>query len=656
MNMNNMEREMEIIKILLNSEEPIVVNELAEKLNVSNKTIRNDLKKAEEFLNEKGLKLLKKPGTGVMIEGPESKKLDLSTELNNSSKFVEPFSPEARKNYILKRLFMSNKNITIKELADELYVSKVTIHKDLEAVKEWLSKYNLRLIKKTNYGIEISGNEEDWRNAAASLIVSNKGQEEIKELLYEDYTGRIDYKTLTRLKELIDIDYRKLEKIVSNMESKLEFRLSDEAFISLIIHIAISMERLIRNKDIRLSNDVLKKLKQEEEYLVAKQAAKEIEENFEVKLPDSEIGYILLHILGAKMQQNKLKNIEIEIKEDENINIAVIMAKEIIKIAEKALSVDFSSDSQLLNGLILHLKPTINRLKYGLTLRNPILNQIKENYPDIFGVAWMTSIVFEKYIGKKVGEEELGYITLHLGAAFERAKKPLKALVVCSSGIGTSQLLAVRLERCFRKIEIIDIVSSLTLNDKMSENVDFIISTIPIESDKPVVNITPLLTQNDIRKLENFIEDFYENKNKKIFDIEIIDVDDSTKVKERLLEIIVNELSRVGYVKKEYLNDVLLRENISSTYIGNGIAIPHGKPENINKSVISVTRLKKPIKWNDEDVRVIIMVSIATRDIKYANRFFRKLYYNIDDPNFLDDILKSNNKSDLEKILMRDLS
>ncbi|MDN5317087.1 MAG: hypothetical protein PWR08_1211 [Thermoanaerobacterium sp.] len=648
------EREIEIIKTLLNSEEALVVNELAKKLNVSNKTIRNDLKKVDEFLNGKGLKLLKKPGTGVMIEGPENKKLDLLTELNTSSKFVEPFSPEARKNYILKRLFMSNINITIKELAEELYVSKDQKHKDLEAVEEWLSKYNLRLIKKTNYGIEIYGSEEDWRNAAASLIVSNKGQEEIKELLYEDYTGRIDYKTLTRLKELIDIDYRKLEKIVSNMEPKLQFRFSDEAFVSLIIHIAISMERLRRNKDIKLSNDVLKKLKQHEEYTIAKEAAKEIEENFEVKLPDSEIGYILLHILGAKMQQNKLKNIDIEIKEDENIDIAVTMAKEIIKIAEKALSVDFSGDSQLLNGLILHLKPTINRLKYGLTLRNPILNQIKENYPDIFGVAWMTSIVFEKYIGKKVGEEELGYITLHLGAAFERAKKPLKALVVCSSGIGTSQLLAVRLERCFRNIEIIDIVSSLALNDEMFDNADFIISTVSIESKKPVVNITPLLTQNDIKKLENFIDDYSENK--KIVDIEILNIEDETKDKEEILKRIVGELIRIGYVKKEYLDDVLKRENISSTYIGNGIALPHGNPENVNKSVISVTRLKKPVGWNDGEVKVIIMVSIATRDIKYANRFFRKFYHMVDEPNFLDNILKADNKSELQDILIKEVS
>lgn len=647
------ERDIEIIKILLNTDEPLVADELAERLRVSNKTIRNDLKKIEEYLIKRGLKLLKKPGTGIMIEGPENKKLDLSTELSSSVKFMEPFSPEARKNYILRRLFMSNKNITIKELAEELYVSKVTIHKDLESVEEWLSKYNLKLIKKTNYGIEISGDEENWRNAAASLIVSNKGQDEIKELLYDDYTGRIDYKTLTRLKELIDIDYKKLEKIVSNMESRLEFMFSDEAFISLIIHIAISMERLRRNKDIRLSKDVLNKLKRHEEYTIAEKAAKEIEENFNIKLPDSEVGYILLHILGAKMQQNKLDDIDIEIKEDENIDIAVTMAKEIIKIAEKALSVDFSGDSQLLNGLILHLKPTINRLKYGLTLRNPILDQIKENYPDIFGVAWMTSTVFEKYIGKKAGEEELGYITLHLGAAFERAKKPLRALVVCSSGIGTSQLLAVRLERWFKNIEVVDIVSSLSLNDVMSDNVDFIISTVSVESNKPVINITPLLTQSDIKKLENFIDEYYESK--KIVDVEIIDVDREFEEKITLLKYVVSELIRTGYVKNEYLDDVLKREEVSSTYIGNGIAIPHGYPDNVNKSVISVTRLKKPISWGDGDVTLVIMVSINAADIKYASRFFRKLYNNIDDTNFRENLLKMKDKKEIEKLLMNNM-
>lgn len=50
------------------------------------------------------------------------------------------------------------------------------------------------------------------------------------------------------------------------------------------------------------------------------------------------------------------------------------------------------------------------------------------------------------------------------------------------------------------------------------------------------------------------------------------------------------------------------------------------------------------------------MVSIATRDIKYANRFFRKFYHMVDEPNFLDNILKADNKSELQDILIKEVS
>ncbi|UZQ82624.1 transcription antiterminator [Thermoanaerobacter sp. RKWS2] len=418
---------------------------------------------------------------------------------------------------------MSKGSVTTKELAEELYVSRVTIHKDLQSVEKWLNKFNLKLLKKPNYGIEVVGDEENWRNAVASLIVSTKEQKELKEFLYNDYTGRIDYRTLMQLRELFDIDYKQLEKIVSNAESKLKFRFSDEAFISLVIHVAISIERLKHKKDVKLSKAVLNNLKQKDEYVIAQQMAKEIEAKFNVVLPESEIGYIVLHIIGTKMQQNKIEDVNLELEDEESIELAVIMSKEIINIAERALSLDLSNDKQLLNGLILHLRPTINRLKYGLTLRNPLLNDIKENYPEIYGVAWMTSVVFEKYLGKKVAEEEIGYIALHLGAAVERAKKPLKALVVCTTGIGTAQLLAARLEKSFKQIEIKDIVSSVSLHESILNDIDIVISTVPIEINKPFINISPLLTQNDIKRLDEFIQAL--NKRSNLIDTQLLDVD-----------------------------------------------------------------------------------------------------------------------------------
>ncbi|WDC84774.1 PRD domain-containing protein [Caloramator sp. mosi_1] len=292
--------------------------------------------------------------------------------------------------------------------------------------------------------------------------------------------ARLDFKMIEKLKELVDLDYKLLENIVEDAEAKLGVRFTDDAFISLVIHIAISIKRLKEGKDINLPEDIVYEIKDKEEYEIALEITRNIENAFKISLPKSEVIYILMHILGAKMQQNKkddLNNLVNNIKEDD---LSVIMAKEIIDIAQRALDIYLEKDEQLLNGLILHLRPTINRLKYGLALRNPVLNEIKENYSEFFGVAWMSSTVFNKYLGVKIPEEEIGYIALHIGAAIERNIKPFKVIVVCSSGIGTSQLLAARIENSFREIDIVDTISYLDLEKINLNDIDFIISTIPI--------------------------------------------------------------------------------------------------------------------------------------------------------------------------------
>jgi transcriptional antiterminator len=653
-----MERRFAIIKILLESKEPLTINNIANQLSVSNKTIRNDLKKVKEYVDEKELYLNKKPGIGISIEGSDINKLNLASEIKITKKIIEPYSPEARKYYILKRLFMSGENITIKELAEELYVSRVTVHKDLAEVEKWLKKYNLQLFKKTNYGIEVIGKEKSWRNAAASLITLKKGNKELKELLFDDYKGKVDYATITKLKDLIDLDYKKLEKIINDAESKLKFRFSNESFVSLVIHVAISIKRLEQNKDVSLPENILQNLKQKDEYLIAEGIAKDVEKAFHVEMPQSEIGYIALHILGGKLQQNEIDALEFDFIDEANENIPIIMAKEIINVASKALSMNLASDKQLLNGLVLHLIPTVKRLKYGLTLRNPMLDEIKSNYPEILGAAWMTSIVFKKYIGKKITEEEIGYIAMHIGAAVERQKKPLRVLVVCTSGIGTSQLLAARLERHFRELNIKNILSYISINKELLNDIDFIISTVPIEvKDKPVININPLLNQNDIKKLDIFIQSINNKKQNKtikknnMINEDFIEKDMEFQSKQEAIKYMCSLLYSRGYIKENFEEDVLNREKIASTEIGRGVAVPHGSRIYVNRSQIFCMKLKKPIKWNQENVDIIFLLCIAEADISLSCSLIRELYKKIDCTNVLSLIRNAKSKIDIKNIM-----
>ena len=68
-------RFLDVIKILLEHDDYITINAISKRLQISNKTIRNDLKQVEEWLKENDLTLVKKTGVGVTILGKQDAKV-----------------------------------------------------------------------------------------------------------------------------------------------------------------------------------------------------------------------------------------------------------------------------------------------------------------------------------------------------------------------------------------------------------------------------------------------------------------------------------------------------------------------------------------------------------------------------------------------------
>lgn len=74
-------------------------------------------------------------------------------------------------------------------------------------------------------------------------------------------------------------------------------------------------------------------------------------------------------------------------------------------------------------------------------------------------------------------------------------------------------------------------------------------------------------------------------------------------------------LVKAGRVAPAYVEGMLAREESMSTYIGNGVAIPHGQFEDreiIYKTGISVVQVPQGIQWGeDEDEVAYLVVGIA---------------------------------------------
>ncbi len=650
-----------ILSILLKTNNSITIKDLASQFDVSARTIRNDLKQLEIWLQERSIELVKKPGVGIWLNIKVENRKNLLAKVSKLEKYKDSVSPEKRKEFILKYLLYQDEKYTMQDLADKLFVSRSTIYKDLEQIEKWLKKYNLNLERRQNYGIYVKGAEKDWRKAVADLLVKLKNNQELKNMLENELINDSNNKKdiYHQLEELFgDINFEDVEKIIQEVEIESDFIFTDEAVTALVVHIAIALERLEKDKDIQMDNEQLNILEDKKEFALATKIAEKIELKWSYQLPKAEIGYISLHILGSKIQQHlDRKDVKTVIENSDSKTVEI--ALKIIQMTSEILAYNFKDDEELLLGLILHLRTAINRLKYGLSIRNPILREIKENYPSIFGAAWSSSVIFQKELDLKVNEDEVGFIALHLGAAVERITRDWKVIIVCSSGVGTSQLLASKIKKHLPQLEIVDILSAYELYNKELENINFIISTIPLSDiRKDVVTVNAILNEVDLKKIKNkinhateFDKDEFNNiisparEVKSLFEQDLVFANLDLKTPSEAINFLGNRLKEKGYVGQKFIEKVLERERIKATEVGKEIAIPHAKTKKIMERKVAVAVLKEPIKWGEGEVVIVFLLAI---DNQIARKFFSYFYQIMEDDMFLKQI--KNSKSDFEII------
>ncbi|GAA0180219.1 BglG family transcription antiterminator [Clostridium sediminicola] len=664
--------EEKILKILIDSEIPLTVNDLAKGVGKSGKTVRNYLNQIQNDLKKKNIDLVKKPNVGVYIDLDDKGKKKLKSELFLDEVIYKNYSPEYRRNYILRTLFENQFSYTIQLFADELYCSTGTISNDLIFVQKWIEGRGLALVRKQNQGLWIEGTEKDYRCAMMDLI-QEKGLININEELEErenlDY--RIDFINYKKIKHFIpNIELLKIQSVIQTAESKLGYYFTDQAFINLITHIAIAISRVKNKHQILVEKEFFKGLKDKYEFEISKWLLNELSEEFNVEFPESEIAYINLHMMGAKIQQ------------DENIGIAELfpniedaiyieIASEIIGLVGSILNVNFSSDEILFNSLVLHLRPTIIRLKNGLRLRNPIIDKVKNEITSIFGATWACSSIFEKHLGILINEDEIGYIAIHIASAYERIKNKLKVIVVCSSGVGTSQLLKTKLKNRFNELNISHCIPYHYLNEKLINESDLIISTIPnIKNIPKVVNVSTLLTDYDVLKIKNKIKHVSKNNMKKlcqevvikddklpenceqidIFDENFIFLDEEMNKFEDIIYKYGKIMVDNGYAKEGFSENIIKREAIESTVIGSGVAIPHSIEEFVKMSKICIVRPKEAIEWKGSQLNLILILCLKFGVINTTRRFFKNFYSILSNEDLIEKIIKSKNKYEIIEI------
>ncbi|SDC31292.1 lichenan operon transcriptional antiterminator [Pelagirhabdus alkalitolerans] len=636
-------RQQHLLKKLMGEDQPITGSELAKYIQVTSRTVRNDLKEIDHLLKNQdaGASIESIRGQGYQLEVIDESQFKGFIKIMLESEESVPVEPEDRVHYLAKRFLLTSNYLKIDDLADELFVSRSTLQNDLKDVKVILKKYNLQLCKRPNYGLVLSGNEKQIRYAISELLF-NRTTITSPESNQEDWLLPVDQMEV-------------IKSIVLNQLKAVELNLSDIALNNLVVHIAIACRRIESGQYVQLMRADEDDIKSKREYKVAQSIIKEIENALSIQFPVVEISYVAMHLLGTKLFLNE-ENKELKQHLDDSILATV---DKMVKRVESQMKLGITEDKELYAGIAIHLKPAIHRYKHQMTIRNPMIEAIKVNYPVAFEAGVTASKVVEEDYGIEVDEHEIGYIALHFGAAIERTKlqtKPKRCLIVCTTGLGSSQLLLYKMKAKFgNQLTIVGTTELHNLSNYNKETIDFIVSTVPLPDsiDIPHVVISTLLGDSEIDDIQDMIDYNYSSIVDQYLIDDLIYLNLSFQKPSEVITFLGEELINKGYTEHGLIESVMAREKAASTSYGNLVAIPHPLEAKSDKTFWTVATLKEPIDWCGNPVQFICLLHVADENSQSLEPMYNTLIRFMDNRKLIDELLQTNDKKEVKELLKR---
>lgn len=602
------ERQNSILKYLYNKKDYTTINEISKEFKVSVRTIRYDLDNIEYTLkdNEK-ISLVRTPRYGIKLEFKGKRDI-----LTFSSIFdcVEINSPEDRVIFIAINLLIGNSKV--EELANMLSVSKNTVVSDLKKAKEILNNLRINVISKAYVGTCIEGDEEDVRYAFINL--------------YYKISNSDNYKLLKMIIDDFDSIKADIEERIHKIESRLSLEYSDTSFKELIIIIMYCFIRMGEYSDFSYSDKYIQEKQQEEEFDV-------IQDAFADKTNDKkEICYLMKWFKSAKVMS--FINDKSDVKMDGNKYLAM----RIIEDMEKYTGIDYSNDFDFVNSVVMHFSVAMYRIQNNFKIENPLKEDIKMRLGIIYQITEDVMKKYESEIGVEFPDDEVSYMAMHFGAAFERKTQEIfdtKALIVCNSGLATAGLLSARMEVMLPQIQVEGVCRLNNLEDELkNKDVDIIISTVPIRNtDIEYVEVNPMLNIDDVLKLKKLaFNNVYEKsseylvskyKGDKVSSVaEIIKKSnaaflyDADNWRDAIAEA-SKPLIKSGDIKEEYVDDMIKAIEDLGTYMVfiPEIAFVHASNKNVVNNAVSMLTLKNEIYFGDNsEVRIKSIVVLANKD------------------------------------------
>ncbi|MGT2844686.1 BglG family transcription antiterminator [Streptococcus hongkongensis] len=641
-------RQKELLRELLNLEDFVSARYLAEVFQVSTKTIYKDLSSLEDRLKQDSLTLVKTPRYGIAIEGSSIAKSKLLFELRTNSDKIGPSTDFSEREMIyLRKLILENEVLDILDLALDLYISESSVRRDLEKIDQLLRKHNLYLIK-TNGEITIGGDETAVRHFFRTFLIEK----------CDLYQSETDCQTFLS-QVFSEKQLTEIETLITHYTSIFTITIPGHLISYLILDLLIHATRIKQGHFVRQTHLTLEEdLEGLAIFPIASELLSSVTSIPINQLLDAEIHAICLTLLsiGYVNEKNKASDYK-------------HVTQGLIEKVSELSGVDFTGDDHLRDMITNHMRPMIYRLKNNINITNQTTEEIKKRYSILFNVVWMASKFISDQFDIKFYDSEITFLTIYFQIAVEKIQKPLLLYIICPHGLATSELIINSVSKIISHYDRIQKVDLSQLTNDKALAADMIISSVELKNlEVPYILVSPVLTQIEMDKIQATYHKLSEGNRKMLsvmsndqyFNQSVISelVQDRIFLKQKLaspesiIHMLVQNSGKNKSVAELYYQSILQREDLGSTSVYTGIALPHADPRTVRASQLSFVTLAEPIQWGSNSISVVMLIAIKEGEEERYKDALIHLYSKISHQAFVNQLAQAKTKNHFINILL----
>lgn len=609
-----------IEKLAEHNNELVTSKALAASTGMSERSVKTYLKEVADFCEQNSMTLDRKPGKGMK---PCFSDAQIGKILDVAGRKSAAVSQKKRQNYISYILLSGWDTYTYALFSEELNVSKNVIMDDINELDAEILLFGIKVHRTAGYGIYATGSELDIRKAMRHFCrypISDK------QVIKTD-----DHRLSRRAAEVIANNFRSVNlsmavDMIHHVERRFDIIFTDYTFQMLAEYIAIALfrvdvEKALKPDELDLSNQKNRFIMTEHE-LMAREAAGFLERHHGISLAQPEIMYLAMLFSCAEGQNRVVMSCE----------EALSIEDEMIVYLSNLLAANLIENELLRESMRSFLPGSIARTHFGIEIDNPFLSDITQSYASLFTVCFTVSRYYEKYTGAMPSENEIAFIALQVGGALHRNPMTVRAVLIGAAGYATGSIIAGKIENRVPDVRIVSILSSDRIEHIDEYDCDLILSTIDtqadIHKDMRFLYVSPLISAQDEKNIRNKCFELMTGQSAEVSEFshmlseEFIIFEKKAKNRKDVLKRACQLLINKGIVQSEFARDVLEREKVEATAVGCNIAIPHGKPEHVNRCQILVIRLDKPIEWGERMADMIFLLAINFDSVNTTKAFF----------------------------------